>query len=261
MRTLFNWAVEKDYLTSSPVVRMKPRVKERPRDRALSDDEIRWFWRACEEITWPFGPLFKLLLLTAQRRDEVGTIERSEIDLKKRLWSMGRHKAKNDRAHDVHLCELAVEIISSLPKMDGTSLVFTTNGTTPVSGFSRAKENLDAAMRRARRRSLGLPDDHEIYLKALALSRSKEPPGEIAEWILHDLRRTAATGMAKLNIPPHVVDKVLNHVSGTIRGVAAVYNRFGYVEERKAALEAWGRYVAGLVCPAGNNVIEMRSKA
>jgi integrase len=261
LRTLFNWAVEKDYLTASPVERMKPRVKEHPRDRALSDDEICWFWQACEEIGWPFGPLFKLLLLTAQRRDEVGTSEWPEIgNLEKRLWSIGRHKAKNDRAHDVHFSELAVEIISALPKMDGTSLVFTTNGTTPVSGFSRAKENLDAAMRRARRRSLGLPEDDEDYLRALALPRGKKPPVEIAEWILHDLRRTAATGMARLSIPPHVVDKVLNHVSGTIRGVAAVYNRFGYVEERNAALEAWGRFVAGLVRPVGNNVIEMRLK-
>jgi integrase len=227
----------------------------------LSDDEIRWFWLACEEIGQPFGPLFQLLLLTAQRRDEVGTMEWPEIgDIKKRLWSIGRNKEKNDRAHDVHLSELAIEIISTLPKMDGTSLVFTTNSTTPVSGFSRAKENLDAAMRRARRRSLDLPEDDDAYLKALRLPRGKKPPEEIAEWILHDLRRTAATGMARLNIPPHVVDKVLNHVSGTIRGVAAVYNRFGYGEERKAALEAWGRYVAGLVRPASNNVIEMRSK-
>jgi integrase len=261
LRTLFNWAVEKDHLTASPVVRMKPRVKEHPRDRALSDDEIRWFWQACEEIGQPFGPLFQLLLLTAQRRDEVGTLEWPEIDLEKRLWSIGRHKAKNDRAHDVHLSELAVEIISALPKKAHVSLVFTTTDTTPVSGFSRAKENLDAAMRRARRRSLGLPENDEAYLKALALPRGKKPPEEVAEWILHDLRRTAATGMARLNIPPHVVDKVLNHVSGTIRGVAAVYNRFGYVEERKAALEAWGRYVAGLVRPAANNVVEMRSKA
>jgi integrase len=116
-------------------------------------------------------------------------------------------------------------------------------------------------MRRARRRSLGLPEDDEAHLKTLAVALGKKPADEVAEWILHDLRRTAATGMARLNIPPHVVDKVLNHVSGTIRGVAAVYNRFGYVEERKAALEAWGRYVADLVRPAGNNVIEMRSKA
>ena len=80
----------------------------------------------------------------------------------------------------------------------------------------------------------------------------------IPHWILHDLRRTAATGMARLNITPHVVDKVLNHVSGTIRGVAAVYNRFEYLQERRAALEAWGRYVGDLVTPTAANVVAMR---
>jgi integrase len=80
----------------------------------------------------------------------------------------------------------------------------------------------------------------------------------IPHWILHDLRRTAATGMARLNIPPHVVDKVLNHVSGTIRGVAAVYNRFEYLEERRTALEAWGQYVGNLGSPLAANVVELR---
>src|ERR1700716_3197537 len=77
----------------------------------------------------------------------------------------------------------------------------------------------------------------------------------IGEWILHDLRRTAATGMAKLNIAPHVVDRILNHVSGTIRGVAAVYNRHAYLEDRRIALEAWGRHVESLVRPAPENII------
>jgi len=93
----------------------------------------------------------------------------------------------------------------------------------------------------ARRKELRLPEDKE----------------SIAEWILHDLRRTAATGMAKLNVAPYVVDKILNHVSGTIRGVAAVYNRFGYEPQRAAALEAWGSYIEGIVrpiAPTGNVV-------
>jgi integrase len=84
------------------------------------------------------------------------------------------------------------------------------------------------------------------------------PCDPIPAWVLHDLRRTAATGMARLNFPPHVVDKVLNHVSGTIRGVAAVYNRFEYLEERRAALEAWGRYVQNVVAPAPTNVVTFR---
>lgn len=77
----------------------------------------------------------------------------------------------------------------------------------------------------------------------------------IREWIFHDLRRTAATGMARLNIAPHVVDRILNHVSGTIRGVAAVYNRHAYIDERKAALDTWGRYIENLIRPGSENVV------
>jgi integrase len=105
-------------------------------------------------------------------------------------------------------------------------------------------------MLKARCRSLGLPETTNVEKAPL--------PVPISNWTLHDLRRTAATGMARLNFPPHVVDKVLNHVSGTIRGVAAVYNRFEYLEERRAALEAWGRYVENLVAPAAVNVVALR---
>jgi integrase len=253
LRTLFNWAVEKDYLTASPVVRMKPPTKERARDRSLSDDEIRWFWQATGKLRWPFGPLFRLLLVTAQRRDEVASIAWSELAYDRRVWTIPREKAKNDRAHDVALSQLALEIISDLPEVD-KDLVFTTadeptsNGSRPkrpVSGFSRAKARLDKLMNELRREALRLPEGED----------------GIEEWILHDLRRTAATGMAALGIAPHVVDKILNHVSGTIRGVAAVYNRFAYEPERAAALEAWGSYIENLGrgAPASaNNVVELR---
>ena len=93
----------------------------------------------------------------------------------------------------------------------------------------------------------------------MGLAAEKPIAAEIPPWILHDLRRTAATGMARLNIAPHVVDKVLNHVSGKIRGVAAVYNRFEYLKERQAALDAWGQYVIGLVMVAPANVIALRA--
>jgi integrase len=113
-------------------------------------------------------------------------------------------------------------------------------------------------MERARRASLNLPQDDDAYRRALDLPGDKPLSVEIPPWIVHDLRRTAATGMARLNIAPHVVDKVLNHVSGTIHGVAAVYNRFEYLDERRTALEAWGRYVSDLIAPAGANVVAMR---
>jgi integrase len=251
LRALFNWAVEKDRLPASPVARMRPPTKERTRDRVLSDDEIRWFWEACNEIGWPFGPLFKLLLLTAQRRDEVAGMARSEIDLEKRVWTIPRHNTKNDRGHEVQLSDLGRQVFQQLPRITNghgeTALAFTVTGDTHVSGFSRAKRRLDTAMRQARRRSLGLPESDQELRKRLGISANKPLPVEIPDWRLHDLRRTATTGMARLNFPPHVVDKVLNHVSGTIRGVAAVYNRFEYLDERRAALEAWGRHVDNLV--------------
>jgi len=254
LRALFNWAVEKDRLDASPVVRMKPPTKERARDRALSDDELRWFCAASDDVGWPFGPLVQLLLLTAQRRDEVARMEWPEIDLAKRTWTIPRHKVKNDRAHEVQLSAAAIEILESSPRV-GNGLVFTVTGETPVSGFSRAKRRLDTAMVKARRRALDLPEKDTELRKRLGIPTGKPLPVEIPDWILHDLRRTAATGMARLNVPPHVVDKILNHVSGTIRGVAAVYNRFEYLDERRAALEAWGCHVEKLASPAFENVI------
>jgi integrase len=245
LRALFNWAIEKDRVSASPVARIKPPTKERARDRALTDDEIRWFWQACDEIGWPFGPIFKLLLLTAQRRDEVGGMKWTEIDLDKRTWTLPRHRAKSDRGHEVHLSDAAIEVLGSLPKIfhgNERDFVFTVTGTTAVSGFGNAKRRLDLKMAVARRQSLRL---------------SEQP--QISDWRLHDLRRTAATGMARLKIAPYVVDKVLNHSGGTIRGVAAVYNRFEYLEERRTALDAWGRYVTGLVSPSPTNIVKLRA--
>jgi integrase len=237
LRALFNWAIEKDRLSASPVERIKLPTKERPRDRVLSDDELRWFWSAAEEIDWPFGPLAQLLLLTAQRRDEVAGMEWQEIDLAKSTWVLPRHKVKNNRAHEVPLSDAAVAVLQSIPRL-GNGLVFTTTGETAVSGFSKAKSRLDAAMQDAKCAELGKAD-------------------QIPEWTLHDLRRTAATGMARLNFAPHVVDKALNHVSGTIRGVAAVYNQFQYLQERRAALEAWGRHVGTVTSPTASNVVAL----
>ncbi len=255
LKTLFRWVVDEELVASDPTARLRKIVKETARDRALTDDEIRLFWAGCDKLDWPFGPMFKLLLLTAQRRDEVGGMEWSEIERREKTeWTIPREKAKNDRAHQVHLSEFALEIIQDLPRMSrrraqGASsepslYVFTTNGERPVSGFSKAKRRLDGHMKR---------------LLSAQIEESKKDPerAEIEGWILHDLRHTAATGMAGLNIAPHVVDRILNHVSGTIRGVAAVYNRHAYLEERKAALEAWGRHVESLIRPGPTNVIPL----
>jgi len=244
LKTLFRWALDEELIIADPTIRVRKRVRETARDRALRHDEIHLFWAGCEKVGWPFGPMFKLLLLTAQRRDEVGTMEWPEIDVDKRVWTIPRQKAKNDRTHEVHLSELALEIIGGLPRIGkSTRFVFTTNGERPVSGFSKAKQRLDKHMMELLRAELEVGRDHD--------------KAEIDGWILHDLRRTAATGMARLNIAPHVVDRILNHVSGTIRGVAAVYNRHAYLEERKSALETWGRYVESLVRPNSANIVPL----
>jgi integrase len=255
LRTLFNWAVDREIISANPVTRMKRPTVEKERSRTLSDEEIRLFWLGCDRLAWPFGPICKLLLLTAQRRTEVAGMRWSEISLDQRLWTIPRERAKNDREHVLHLSDLAVEILEALPRFTraeadkegkGTALdlVFTTTGKRHVSGYGKAKERLDKHMLDALRAEL-VEADKDAEQAAIGV------------WILHDLRRTAATGMAKLNIAPHVVDRILNHVSGTIRGVAAVYNRHAYLDEREAALEAWGRYVERLVRPRPQDVIQL----
>jgi len=258
LRALFNWAIEKDRIVASPLARMKLPTKEVARDRVLTDDELRWFWAGCDEIGWPFGPLAKLLLLTLQRRDEVASMEWSELNIANPTWTIPREKTKNQRAHEVHLSDATIDVLRSLPRV-GDGLVFTTTGGTSVSGFSRVKHRLDVAMIQAQRRSFGLPEDDKAYRRAIKLAPGKALPAEIAPWTLHDLRRTAATGMARLNIPPHVVERILNHTSGTISGVAAVYNRFAYLDERRAALDAWGAYLTALLQPQRSNVIHLRA--
>jgi len=145
LKTLFKWVLDEEFILADPTARVRKVVKETARDRTLTDDEIRLFWVACDKLGWPFGPMYKLLLLTGQQRDEVGGVEWSEIDLKRRLWTVPRNKAKNDRAHEVHLSSLAVEILDELPKI-GSRYALTTNGWRPISGFSKSKQRLDQHM-------------------------------------------------------------------------------------------------------------------
>jgi integrase len=213
VRTFFKWCVANDLCVVDPTAGVRKPVKEASRDRVLSDEEIVRLWNAGD-------PLARLLLLTAQRRGEVEFMRWSEIDLDKRTWTIPKERAKNGKAHTVHLSEAAIDVLAEVPHR-GDRLF---PGNRPVEGL---KPKLDAAV-------------------------------GAGDWVLHDVRRTATTGMARLGIAPHVADKILNHVSGTIRGVAAIYNKFEYLEERKAALEAWGRYVIGLVRPSETNVVPLR---
>jgi integrase len=233
LKTMFKWAVREDLLSADPTDGVQRLVKEKARDRVLDADEIKLFWQGTEQLRWPFGPLFQLLLATAQRRSEVGGMCWSEIDIERSQWTIPAQRCKNNKEHIVHLSPLAMRIINALPRLQG-ELIFSINGGSSVSGYSSAKATVDQFMRAQR-------DD-------------------LAGWTLHDLRRSAATKMAEeLRILPHVVDRVLNHTSGAISGVAAIYNRSAYLDERKVALDAWGRWLAALVHGGPpSNVIAIR---
>jgi integrase len=142
VRAFFNWVVvQRRRLKTSPMHGMKPPGKERERDRVLGDDELRWFWQGCDKLGWPFGPLFKLLLLAAQRRDEVAGMERAEVDVERRMWTIPPQRMKRDLEQQVHLSEATLAVLRPVLARTRASkrLIFTTTRETQVSGFSRAK--------------------------------------------------------------------------------------------------------------------------
>jgi integrase len=248
LRRMCAWAVERGIVDESPCEKIRAPAAETSRDRVLTDDEIRAAWAAFEAAGWPFGPLAQLLLLTGQRLREAGEARWSEVDLDAKIWTIPKERAKNGATHEVPLSEAALRILASLPRVEAgprqAGFIFTTNGTTPVSGFSRAKEGFDKAML--------------VALRTAALERGDDPENveAPAHWVLHDLRRTAASGMACLGIAPHVVEAALNHKSGAIKGVGAVYNRYSYGAEKRTALDAWARRLNGIAtgAPAANVV-------
>lgn len=220
VRKMFNWAAGRGVIEASPIAGLEPPGEERPRERVLADNELRAVWQAAEQLGWPWVGFLKVLILTGQRRREVAEMRWPELDLERGLWTIPGERVKNGRAHLVHLSPQGQEVIEQIRQQalaDGP-LVFTTTGRTSLSGFSKMKRRLDQL-------------------------------SDVSGWTLHDVRRTMVTVMAGLAIAPHVADRILNHVDGTIRGVARIYQRNEFLPQRKQALDAWGAYVSQLVDP------------
>ncbi|WP_431300633.1 tyrosine-type recombinase/integrase [Tabrizicola sp. BL-A-41-H6] len=215
LKKLMNWALDRGMIEVNPIAGLKPPTKPRARDRVLTDGELARLMDAAKREGYPFGTIAQVLLLTAQRRGEVSGMKWSSIDFETGVWTIPRENAKNGLAHDVPLSVSVLDLLRSVPRFVGSDYVFTTTGKTPVSGYGRAKDRLDDAV-------------------------------GTEGWWYHDLRRTAASGMARIGVSPHVIEKVLNHKSGIISGVAAIYNRYSYSLEKKSALEQWGEYIAKL---------------
>ena len=212
VRKMFNWAVSRDALQWSPCIGVKPPAQERARHRILTDDEIAVFWKATGALGYPYGPVFRLLLLTGQRLREVAQMEWAEIE--GAAWSIAGARTKNGEPHRVHMPDPVLLVISGVPRIKGARLLFTFNGGKPISGFSKAKAKLDR------------------YMAEIAGQ-------DFAHWKPHDLRRTFATGLAQCGVDLVVAEKCLNHLSGSLSGVAGVYNRFSYADEMRRAWEAW----------------------
>ena len=244
LRKMFNWAIAQELASKNPCIGQDKLIEEASRTRVLTDDELRAFLKGCDAIGQPFGPLFKLLLLTGQRRDEVAAMPWGEIDGD--VWVIPKERVKNKNEHAVPLSSAAMAILEAMPRIDGAAHVFTTNGASPVSGFSRAKANLDKKM---------------LEILRAAGERDADPDEvSLPDWRLHDLRRTTASGMARLNIPLPVIERVLNHISGSFAGVAGIYNRYDFLPEKRSALEAWANFIAALDKPV-ENVIPLDSRA
>ncbi|MEM7696726.1 MAG: integrase arm-type DNA-binding domain-containing protein [Pseudomonadota bacterium] len=216
VRKLFSWAVERSIVDASPAAGIGAPVKELSRDRVLNDAELAAVWAAMLRLPSPNREFAQILVLTGQRRDEVAGMRWEELVGSE--WRLPAGRTKNGRAHVVPLAPVAGTTIAGLPTHG--DFVFTTTGRTPISGHSKIKARLDAAV------GMVAPD---------------MPP-----WRLHDLRRTFATKCAELGIALHVVERCLNHVSGSFGGVVGVYQRHEFADEKRAAFEAWAAHLEGL---------------
>jgi integrase len=243
IRSMFNYAIKRGIIAATPAAMVDRPGTERPRERTLTTDEIRAIWTAAEGMTYPFGPFFRLALMLGQRRNEIARMQWADIDLAEKVWTLPAEATKAARGHAVPLPPLAVETLQALPRKSCAAngsirpspYVFTTEGTRPISGFSKAKPALDRAIAKAR--------DGEA----------------LTPWTIHDLRRTAATGMARLGATEFVIGRVLNHAAAGVTG--KVYNQHDYLAEKRHALELWAAELSSLTAPRPGNVVELRSAA
>lgn len=228
---MFSWAVERGMVDGSPCAGIGKPGDEKFRDRILSDDEMRLLLLACNQVGGLVGDFVKFLAYTAQRRNECAGLMWKEVDGD--LWTIPAARSKNGVASIVPLSASAAAILAGRDRIAGPGYAFTIGGGAAFSGFAAAKIAIDKAMAAA------APEGAVI------------PP-----WRFHDLRRSAASGMARLGIQIPVVEKLLNHSSGTFKGIVSVYQKHDFAPEKRFACDAWAAHLDGLLAekPADNVV-------
>lgn len=230
LSAFYSWAMPRlDKLASNPCRDAGRPAKPKARDRVLTENEMAALWRVVDAQAEPWRSAVKLLILTGQRKSEVFEARRAEFDLKAALWTIPAERAKNGVAHIVPLSEAAKNVLEAIEEVQGSRMLFPADGNpeNPASGISKAVERIRAGVK-------------------------AELGEDTAGWSLHDIRRTVATGLQRLGIRFEVTEAVLNHVSGSKGGVAGVYQRYGWSNEKKAALDAWALEVERLA----DNVID-----
>ena len=246
-RACWGWAVRRGTLTVNPwAVTPVPLEREPSRDRVLSDAELGALYLAAGTLGAPWDAMVRLLILTGQRRGEVAGMEWAELDLEAGEWRLPGSRTKNGHPHVVPLVPEMIDILRAVPRFPEAVFVFEGPRktehprATPVSGFGKVKARLDAAL-----------------VKAMAEAGRRKP----APWVLHDLRRTVATGLQRLGVRLEVTEAMLNHVSGSRSGIVGVYQRHGWEAEKAAAMQAWTAHVLAAAGrqAAPDNVVRLRA--
>jgi integrase len=248
IRRLFNWAIgtHEFGIRTSPVEQLQPKDligKRKPRKRTLSDDELRVVWEAAGEMGYPYGPLFRLLILNGQRESQVAHMRWPEVNFNKQLWTVSAEHMKGDRAHEVPLTPLATNLLDSLPRWNGGGFVFsTTNGVKPVNGFSKAKVRLDRIVAELRTKG--------------ARKETADDADKIPGWVFHDLRRTMRTHLSALPVEDLVRELVIAHAKP---GLHKVYDQHAYQDEKRHCLELWEKRLRSIVEQSEDeNVVPLR---
>jgi integrase len=229
-RACYGWAEKRGKVPSNPFAALPISAGVAARERVLNRDELGRVWNAAAAMAEPWGPLFRLLLLTLARREEVAAMRWSELSPDLSTWTVPGARMKRGQAHVVALPEAARDALRAVTRLEGRDLVFSTTGKTHVSGFTKAKAALDKA-------------------------------ANVTDWRLHDFRRTGVSALAAMGFDSIVADKLLAHQPGKLSGVARVYQRHDFAPERASALQTWARYV--LRCAnekaESDNVVALRS--
>jgi integrase len=232
LSALFTWAMREGLCESNPTIATNdPAEGIQPRDRVLSEAELASVWRACGDDD--FGCIVRLLILTGCRRQEIGDLKRQEIDFDRGVITIPGTRTKNRRALALTLPTIAIDLLQSVPRRDDRNNVFGGG----FDGFNAWSYSTIALNNR------------------IAVAEGQP----LAPWTLHDLRRSMATHAAELGVQPHIVEAILNHVSGHKRGVAGIYNRARYDREIASALALWAEHVSAVVEGRDRKVVPLRT--